>query len=152
MDPLALTLLVDFSYTSEIIISEENVQVSIPWGQAACLFVVLIKKRPSSSVVPATQLILCVVPSCRLVISLLGCHLLLLMRVECMFALFGSIIIMCPPHSYSFYDPIFYVYIQVLLPASSVLQMSTVREACCKFLMRQLHPTNCLGIRSFAGT
>ena len=40
---------------------------------------------------------------------------------------------------------------QVLLPASSLLQMSTVREACCKFLMRQLHPTNCLGIRSFAG-
>ena len=29
--------------------------------------------------------------------------------------------------------------------------MATVREACCKFLMRQLHPTNCLGIRSFAG-
>lgn len=42
--------------------------------------------------------------------------------------------------------------VQVLLPASSILQMATVREACCKFLMRQLHPTNCLGIRSFAGT
>ena len=41
--------------------------------------------------------------------------------------------------------------VQVLLPASSILQMATVREACCKFLMRQLHPTNCLGIRSFAG-
>lgn len=66
LDPLALTLLVDFSYTGEIIISEDNVQV--------------------------------------------------------------------------------------LLPASSLLQMSTVREACCKFLMRQLHPTNCLGIRSFADT
>ncbi|RZF43522.1 hypothetical protein LSTR_LSTR013046 [Laodelphax striatellus] len=38
----------------------------------------------------------------------------------------------------------------VLLPASSLLQMSSVREACCKFLMRQLHPSNCLGIRSFA--
>lgn len=41
--------------------------------------------------------------------------------------------------------------VQVLLPASSILQMATVREACCKFLMKQLHPTNCLGIRSFAG-
>jgi len=46
---------------------------------------------------------------------------------------------------------IFCYFFQVLLPASSLLQMSTVREACCKFLMRQLHPTNCLGIRSFAG-
>lgn len=42
--------------------------------------------------------------------------------------------------------------VQVLLPASSLLQMQEVREACCKFLMRQLHPTNCLGIRSFADT
>lgn len=40
--------------------------------------------------------------------------------------------------------------VQVLLPASSLLQISSVREACCKFLMRQLHPSNCLGIRSFA--
>ncbi|XP_025834257.1 kelch-like protein 17 [Agrilus planipennis] len=40
--------------------------------------------------------------------------------------------------------------VQVLLPASSILQIQTVREACCKFLMKQLHPTNCLGIRSFA--
>jgi hypothetical protein len=28
--------------------------------------------------------------------------------------------------------------------------MSMVREACCKFLLRQLHPSNCLGIRNFA--
>lgn len=41
--------------------------------------------------------------------------------------------------------------VQVLLPASSLLQMQEVREACCRFLMRQLDPTNCLGIRSFAG-
>lgn len=41
--------------------------------------------------------------------------------------------------------------VQVLLPASSLLQMPEVREACCRFLLRQLHPTNCLGIRSFAG-
>lgn len=41
--------------------------------------------------------------------------------------------------------------VQVLLPASSLLQMEPVREACCRFLLRQLHPSNCLGIRSFAG-
>lgn len=39
----------------------------------------------------------------------------------------------------------------MLLPASSLLQVQSVREACCKFLLRQLHPSNCLGIRSFAG-
>nr|CAH7766922.1 unnamed protein product [Callosobruchus chinensis] len=42
--------------------------------------------------------------------------------------------------------------VQVLLPASGLLQMQEVREACCRFLLRQLHPTNCLGIRSFADT
>lgn len=42
--------------------------------------------------------------------------------------------------------------VQVLLPASGLLQIQDVREACCRFLMRQLHPTNCLGIRSFADT
>ncbi|CAH0392150.1 unnamed protein product [Bemisia tabaci] len=40
--------------------------------------------------------------------------------------------------------------VQVLLPASNLLQINLVREACCKFLLRQLHPSNCLGIRSFA--
>uniref|UniRef100_A0A0A9XNX5 Kelch-like protein 17 n=1 Tax=Lygus hesperus TaxID=30085 RepID=A0A0A9XNX5_LYGHE len=40
--------------------------------------------------------------------------------------------------------------VQVLLPASSLLQINSVREACCEFLMKQLHPSNCLGIRSFA--
>jgi len=40
--------------------------------------------------------------------------------------------------------------VQTLLPAASLLQVSSVREACCKFLLRQLHPSNCLGIRSFA--
>ncbi|GBO24755.1 Kelch-like protein 17, partial [Araneus ventricosus] len=38
----------------------------------------------------------------------------------------------------------------VLLPVASLLQVQSVREACCKFLLRQLHPSNCLGIRSFA--
>ena len=27
---------------------------------------------------------------------------------------------------------------------------SDVKEACCEFLLNQLHPTNCLGIKSFA--
>ncbi|XP_065216286.1 kelch-like protein 17 isoform X2 [Planococcus citri] len=40
--------------------------------------------------------------------------------------------------------------VQVLLPASSLLQLISVREACCRFLMKQLHPSNCLGIRNFA--
>ncbi|XP_037077641.1 kelch-like protein 17 [Pollicipes pollicipes] len=40
--------------------------------------------------------------------------------------------------------------VQVLLPASSLLQLNGVREACCYFLLKQLHPSNCLGIRSFA--
>lgn len=51
------------------------------------------------------------------------------------------------------FDLILYLKImfKVLLPASSLLQIQSVREACCKFLLRQLHPSNCLGIRSFAG-
>ncbi|XP_013781299.2 kelch-like protein 17 [Limulus polyphemus] len=40
--------------------------------------------------------------------------------------------------------------VQALLPAASLLQVASVREACCRFLFRQLHPSNCLGIRSFA--
>ncbi|KAF2354688.1 Kelch repeat type 1 [Trinorchestia longiramus] len=40
--------------------------------------------------------------------------------------------------------------VQVLLPASNLLQMCSVREACCRYLLRQLHPSNCLGIRTFA--
>ncbi|XP_043246385.1 kelch-like protein 17 [Amphibalanus amphitrite] len=42
--------------------------------------------------------------------------------------------------------------VQALLPASSLLQLTGVREACCYFLLKQLHPSNCLGIRSFADT
>lgn len=40
--------------------------------------------------------------------------------------------------------------VQSLLPAASLLQISLVREACCSFLLEQLHPNNCLGIRTFA--
>ncbi|CAB1329607.1 unnamed protein product, partial [Coregonus sp. 'balchen'] len=39
-----------------------------------------------------------------------------------------------------------------LLPAASLLQLNGVRDACCKFLLSQLDPSNCLGIRSFADT
>ncbi|XP_077999159.1 kelch-like protein 3 [Glandiceps talaboti] len=40
--------------------------------------------------------------------------------------------------------------VQALLPAANLLQLPDVRDACCDFLQRQLHPTNCLGIRAFA--
>ncbi|XP_063778762.1 kelch-like protein 5 isoform X3 [Pseudophryne corroboree] len=40
--------------------------------------------------------------------------------------------------------------IESLLSTACLLQLPLVVEACCKFLMKQLHPSNCLGIRSFA--
>ncbi|XDV14818.1 hypothetical protein PO909_015001 [Leuciscus waleckii] len=40
--------------------------------------------------------------------------------------------------------------IESLLSASCLLQLSAVVQACCSYLMKQLHPSNCLGIRSFA--
>ena len=40
--------------------------------------------------------------------------------------------------------------VQELLPAASLLQMSGVADACCKFLAGQLHPSNCLGVRQFS--
>ncbi|NWU97650.1 KLHL4 protein, partial [Upupa epops] len=39
--------------------------------------------------------------------------------------------------------------IESLLAAACLLQLSQVIEVCCAFLMKQLHPSNCLGIRSF---
>lgn len=39
-----------------------------------------------------------------------------------------------------------------MLPAASLLQLNGVRDACCKFLLSQLDPSNCLGIRGFADT
>ncbi|XP_061101001.1 kelch-like protein 5 isoform X1 [Conger conger] len=39
--------------------------------------------------------------------------------------------------------------IESLLSASCLLQLSAVVHACCGFLIKQLHPSNCLGIRSF---
>lgn len=40
--------------------------------------------------------------------------------------------------------------IESLLSASCLLQLSSVVQACCSFLTKQLHPSNCLGIRSYA--
>ncbi|XP_060688625.1 kelch-like protein 4 isoform X1 [Hemiscyllium ocellatum] len=40
--------------------------------------------------------------------------------------------------------------IESLLAAACLLQLSQVVDVCCNFLMKQLHPSNCLGIRSFA--
>ena len=40
--------------------------------------------------------------------------------------------------------------VQGLLYAASILQVETVASACCEFMKTHLHPTNCIGIRSFA--
>ena len=42
--------------------------------------------------------------------------------------------------------------VQNLLSASSLLQLASVKQACVEFLHSVLHPSNCLGIRSFADT
>ena len=40
--------------------------------------------------------------------------------------------------------------VENLLSTACMLQLSEVVEACCNFLMKQLHPSNCIGIRQFA--
>ncbi|TGZ39145.1 hypothetical protein CRM22_011262 [Opisthorchis felineus] len=40
--------------------------------------------------------------------------------------------------------------VETLLPASNLLQLPFVRDACCQFLQSQLQPENCLGILRFA--
>jgi len=40
--------------------------------------------------------------------------------------------------------------VQTLLPAANLLQLTDVKDASCEFLLTQLYPTNCLGIRAFA--
>jgi len=42
--------------------------------------------------------------------------------------------------------------VEHLLPAANLLEMEGVVTACSDFLFSQLHPSNCLGIRRFAGT
>lgn len=40
--------------------------------------------------------------------------------------------------------------VQALLPAACLLQLTGVKNACCRFLERQLDASNCLGIKVFA--
>lgn len=40
--------------------------------------------------------------------------------------------------------------VQELLSAASMFQLNEVVEYCCKFLQKQLHPSNCVGIYRFA--
>ncbi|XP_071653553.1 kelch-like protein 5 [Temnothorax longispinosus] len=42
--------------------------------------------------------------------------------------------------------------VETLLVTACLLQMNPVIKACCQFLVKQLHPSNCLGIRMFADT
>ncbi|XP_050438382.1 kelch-like protein diablo [Adelges cooleyi] len=42
--------------------------------------------------------------------------------------------------------------VQSLLPAACLLQLPEIQDVCCEFLRRQLDPTNCLGIKTFADT
>lgn len=42
--------------------------------------------------------------------------------------------------------------VESLLSTACLLQLGKVIEACCLFLSKQLHPSNCLGIRQFADT
>ncbi|UYV72135.1 KLHL18 [Cordylochernes scorpioides] len=42
--------------------------------------------------------------------------------------------------------------VQSLLVGSSFLQLHQVREACCDFLRKRLHPNNVVGVRHFADT
>lgn len=40
--------------------------------------------------------------------------------------------------------------VENLLASACLLQVDDVRNACCEFMKKQLHPSNCLGIRAFA--
>nr|CAD7599673.1 unnamed protein product [Timema genevievae] len=42
--------------------------------------------------------------------------------------------------------------VETLLGTACLLQLQEVVDACCNFLMKQLHPSNCIGIRLFADT
>lgn len=42
--------------------------------------------------------------------------------------------------------------VETLLSTACLVQLPEVVEACCGFLVKQLHPSNCLGIRMFADT
>jgi len=40
--------------------------------------------------------------------------------------------------------------VESLLSTACLLQLGEVKDACCSFLVKQLHPSNCIGIRQFA--
>jgi len=40
--------------------------------------------------------------------------------------------------------------VQFLLPAAGLLQMQGIQDICCEYLKKQLHYSNCLGIKNFA--
>ena len=40
--------------------------------------------------------------------------------------------------------------VQSVLYAASILQMEVVAKACCDFMKKHLHPTNCIGVHNFA--
>lgn len=40
--------------------------------------------------------------------------------------------------------------VENLLSSACLLQVDSVKDACCEFMKSQLHPSNCLGIRAFA--
>lgn len=40
--------------------------------------------------------------------------------------------------------------VESLLASACLLQVDSVKDACCEFMKSQLHPSNCLGIRAFA--
>ena len=40
--------------------------------------------------------------------------------------------------------------VETLLATASLMQLGCIVDACCQFLIKQLHPSNCLGIRKFA--
>ena len=44
------------------------------------------------------------------------------------------------------------INVQTVLPAACLLQIIEIQEACCEFLKKQLDPSNCIGIKSFADT
>ncbi|XP_040119967.1 kelch-like protein 17 isoform X1 [Oryx dammah] len=69
----------------------------------------------------------------------------------------ASVVWLLPQSSHLFLcpcspGPLSHLASQTLLPAASLLQLNGVRDACCKFLLSQLDPSNCLGIRGFADT
>lgn len=123
IDPQALDQLVQFAYTAEIVVGEGNVQVRPP-------------RSPRPMPLPGLR-----PPGCPFTPKVTSVSTPLCSPSS-------HVLFLCPcsPGPLSFLAP------QTLLPAASLLQLNGVRDACCKFLLSQLDPSNCLGIRGFADT